>query len=276
MQTKLWLAIGLLFVVAGCAARKDADSVLSGALEKIGDVSSIEYSGTGRNGFFGQAILAGQEWPLREMSSFTRTIDYTQRSAREELTFTQPTFGGQQQNAQVNGDKAWNMGPNGPVPQAAAAEERQLLIWLTPHGFLKGAHDAGNATLTESAGNDVVSFTALGKYPVRGTIDAQGLVTQVATAIPTPVLGDTAVVATYSGYRAFDGVQFPARIVVTQGDSPVWQLDITNVRPNAPLDLPVPEAVASAAAAPPPPAVSSELADGVWFVGGRGSRCATC
>jgi glyoxylase-like metal-dependent hydrolase (beta-lactamase superfamily II) len=268
MQTKHWLATGLFFVLAGCAVPKNAASVLDGALQKMGDVGSIEYSGTGGNGFFGQAILAGQEWPLRAMSAFTRTIDYGQRAAREELTFTQPTFGGQQQNAQVSGDKAWNVGPNGPVPQPAAAEERQLLIWLTPHGFLKGARAAGDAVLTESAGNDVVSFTALGKYTVRGTIDAQGYVTQVATSIPTPVLGDTAVVATYSDYRAFDGVQFPAKIVVTQGDFPIWTLDITSVRPNAPLDLPVPEALANATVAPPQPAVSSELADGVWFIGG--------
>jgi glyoxylase-like metal-dependent hydrolase (beta-lactamase superfamily II) len=268
MQTKLWLSIGLVVVVAGCAGRKDADSVLRGALDQIGDPASIEYSGTGGNGFFGQAILAGQEWPMREMSSFTRTIDYTQRAAREEMTFAQPTFGGQTQNAQVSGDKAWNVGANGPVPQPAAAEERQLLIWLTPHGFLKAARDSGSAQLTESPGADVVSFTALGKYSVRGTIDAEGRVTQVATAVPTPVLGDTAIVATYSGYRAFDGVQFPAKIVVTQGDFPVWDLDITSVRANAPLQLPVPEAVASASAAPAQPAVSSAIADGVWFVGG--------
>jgi glyoxylase-like metal-dependent hydrolase (beta-lactamase superfamily II) len=268
MQKQLWLAIGVLFILAGCARPKDADSALHGALEKIGDVTSIEYSGTGGNGFFGQAILAGQPWPLREMSSFTRTIDYAQRAAREEMTFTQPTFGGQTQNAQVSGDKAWNVGPNGPLPQPAAAEERQLLIWLTPHGFLKGAHDSGNAQLTESAGSDVVSFTALGKYTVRGTIDAERRVTQVATAIPTPVLGDTAIVASYSDYRAFDGVEFPAKIVVTQGDFPIWDLDVTSVRANAPLELPVPPAVASAAAPPAQPAVSSEIADGVWFVGG--------
>ena len=78
------------------------------------------------NAFFGQALTAGQEWPRREMSSYTRSINYEQRSARDEMNFAQPTFGGQQQNTQVNGDKAWNVGPNGPAPQLATAEERQL------------------------------------------------------------------------------------------------------------------------------------------------------
>ena len=67
------------------------------------------------------------------------------------------------------------------MPQLAAAEERQLHIWLTPHGFVKGALAARNATLTRSRGTDVVTFTALGKYKVAGTLDAQHLVTKVET-----------------------------------------------------------------------------------------------
>ena len=33
--------------------------------------------------------------------------------------FANQVFGGQHQNAQVNGDKAWTVGPNGPAPQLA-------------------------------------------------------------------------------------------------------------------------------------------------------------
>ena len=220
------------------------------------------------NAFFGQALTAGQEWPRRDMSSYTRTINYEQRSARDEMNFAQPTFGGQQQNTQVNGDKAWNVGPNGPAPQpGATAEERQLSIWLTPHGFLKGAAAAGNATLSEAEGTSEISFTALGKYTVDGTIDAQNHVTKVETKIPNPVMGDTDVVATYSDYKDFSGVQFPTKILVTQGGFPLWDLTITSVTPNAPLDLAVPDAVASAAA-PAVQTMSTKLANGVWHVTG--------
>ena len=170
--------------------------MLRDAQQAMGTVNSIQYSGTGMNAFFGQALTAGEEWPRRDMSSYTRAINYEQRSARDEMNFAQPTFGGQQQNTQVNGEKAWNVGPNGPAPQLATAEERQLGIWLTPHGFLKGAAAAGNATLSETEGASVISFTALGKYKVDGTIDAQNHVTRVATKIPNPVMGDTDVVAT--------------------------------------------------------------------------------
>ena len=264
MGKRLWVAIGLALAIAGCSTPKTASSVLQGAQDRMGHVSSIQYSGTGVNGFFGQALTAGQEWPRRELSSYARTINYDQRSASDKMGFAQPVFGGQQQNAHVNGDKAWNIGQSGPNPRLAAAEERQLHIWLTPHGFLKEAIAADDATLSqEEGGADVISFTALGKFRVSGTIDVQNLVTSVATTIANPVLGDTDLVATYSDYKDFSGVQFPTKILIVQGGFPVWDLTITNVTPNAPFDLPVPEAV-QAATIPPVRAVSTKVADGVW------------
>ena len=260
------LALALTLVAAGCSSPRDAASVLRDAQQAMGSVNSIQYSGTGMNAFFGQALTAGQEWPRRDMSSYTRAINYEQRSARDEMNFAQPVFGGQQQNAQVNGDTAWNVGPNGPVPQPAAAEERQLHIWLTPHGFLKGAAAAGGATLSETEGASVISFTTLGKYKVDGTIDAQNHVTRVATKIPNPVMGDTDLVASYSEYKDFGGVAFPTKILIEQGGFPLWDLTITNVMANGPVDIPAP---AGAGAAPPPvQATSTKLADGVWHVAG--------
>jgi glyoxylase-like metal-dependent hydrolase (beta-lactamase superfamily II) len=267
MEKRLRLLIGLALAFAGCSTPKTATSVLQNAQTAIGNVNSIQYSGTGMNAFFGQALTAGQEWPRRELSSYTRTINYEQRAGREELNFAQPTFGGQQQNTQVNGDKAWNVGPSGPAPQLATAEERQLLIWLTPHGFVRGAMAAGSATLSEKDGANVISFTALSKFKVDGTIDAQSLVTKVETKIPNPVLGDTDVIATYSDYKDFSGAKFPTKILVTEGGFPIWDLTITNVTPNAPFDLTVPDAVAKATN-PPVQTASTKLADGVWHVAG--------
>jgi glyoxylase-like metal-dependent hydrolase (beta-lactamase superfamily II) len=241
--------------------------VLRDAQQAMGSVNSIQYSGTGMNAFFGQALTAGQEWPRRDMSSFTRAVNYEQRSARDEMNFAQPTFGGQQQNTQVNGDKAWNVGPNGPAPQLATAEERQVAIWLTPHGFLRGAASANDVVLSGTEGASVISYTAHGKYKLEGTIDAQSHVTKVATKIPNPVMGDTDLIATYSDYKDFSGVKFPTKILVEQGGFPLWDLNVTSVTPNAPVDLPVPEAVASATL-PAVQATSTKLANGVWHLTG--------
>src|SRR4029453_18594012 len=182
------LCLALALMMAACSSPRDAASVLRDAQQAMGSVNSIQYSGTGMNAFFGQALTAGQEWPRRDMSSFTREVNYEQRSARDEMNFAQPTFGGQQQNTQVNGDKAWNVGPNGPAPQLATAEERQLHIWLTPHGFVKGGLAAGNQTLTEAESTNVISYTALNKYKLVGTLDAaQNLVAKVETKGANPV-----------------------------------------------------------------------------------------
>ncbi|HJZ71222.1 MAG TPA: MBL fold metallo-hydrolase [Vicinamibacterales bacterium] len=261
------LAIVVL-LTTGCSRTRDAAAVLADAQKAMGNPASIQYSGTGMNAFFGQALTAGQEWPRRDLTAYTRAIDYDKRASREEMTFAQAVFGGQQQNAEVAGDKAWNIGANGPVPQPVAAEERQLMIWLSPHGFLKAAASSGNATLTPgNDGSSTVGFTALGKYKVEGTIDANNLVTRVATTIANPVLGDTGVVATYGDYKDYGGVKFPSKIAVQQGGFPLWDLTITSVTPNVPLDLPVPAAVASAAV-PPVSVVSTRLGPGVWHVTG--------
>jgi len=270
MKRKLCLAIGL---AAGALLAQDAKNLLDNAGKAMGSVKSIQYSGTGMNAFFGQALSAGKEWPRRDLTSYSRTINYDQKSATEEFVFANPNvFGGQRQNNEVNGDKAWNVGATGAAaPQLANAEERQLAIWMTPHGFLKAAMEAGNATVkprTEGGRKvNVVTFTALGKYKVSGTIDSQNMVTKVETRFPNPVLGDMAVVNTYSDYKDFNGVKFPTKIVQAQGGFSVNELTITNVRPNAPADLPVPPAVQSASM----PAVrveTSNLGDGLWFVGG--------
>jgi glyoxylase-like metal-dependent hydrolase (beta-lactamase superfamily II) len=267
MARRLWLFAGVIVGIAGCSTPRTTTTVLEAAQTAMGNVMSIQYSGTGMNAFVGQALTAGEEWPRRELSSFSRTINYEQRASREELTFAQPTFGGQQQNAQVSGDKAWNIGPTGPVPQVAAAEGRQLQILLTPHGFVKAALAAGNATLSGTEGASVISFTALGNYTLQGTIDAQNLLTKIETKRPDPVLGDTDVVASFSDYKDFNGVKFPGKILVTEGGFPSWDLTVTNVTPNAPLELPVPEA-AQAATLPPVQTASVKLANGVWLVAG--------
>ena len=56
-----------------------------------------------------------------------------------------PFAGDDKQQNFVSGEYAWDMPGSNPVPQLGAAAERQLQIWLTPHGFLKAAME-NNAT----------------------------------------------------------------------------------------------------------------------------------
>jgi glyoxylase-like metal-dependent hydrolase (beta-lactamase superfamily II) len=260
-------ATGLALAVACSAPPKTATSVLQDAQKALGDAKTIQFSGTGMSAFVGQALAAGEPWPARELSGFTETINYEQKSATVELSFAQPTFGGQQQNTAVNGDKAWNVGPNGPAPQLAAAEQRQLMIWLTPHGFVKAGLAASDAMLSGSETAPVVSFTTMGKYKMVGTFDSQNMLTKIETKRPDSVLGDADVVATFSEYKDNGGVKFPSKIAISEGGFPSWELNTTKVTANGAADLPVPETVASATVAPVQVA-STKIADGVWHVAG--------
>ena len=60
MTTRWWLAPALAVAVAGCGGSKDAASVVRDAESAMGNVTSIQYSGTGMNAFFGQALTAGE------------------------------------------------------------------------------------------------------------------------------------------------------------------------------------------------------------------------
>jgi len=267
MNKAIRVAIGLALTGACSAPPKTATSVLQDAQKSLGEVKTIQFSGTGMSAFVGQALAAGEPWPARELSGFTETINYEQKSAKVDLNFAQPTFGGQQQNTEVNGDKAWNVGPNGPAPQVAAAEQRQLMIWLTPHGFVKAGLAASDATLSGNETAPVVSFTTMGKYKLVGTFDAQNLLTKIETKRPDSVLGDADVVATFSDYKDNGGVKFPSKIAIAEGGYPSWELNTTKVTPNPAADLPVPDAVASATV-PPVQVATTKIGEGVWFLGG--------
>lgn len=271
MTHRLFPAVAVLAVLAGligCSTPpRTATTVLEEARTAMGDPKSIQYVATGASGFMGQAFLAGEEWPRRPLTTYTRTINYDQKSGAEDMVFAEAVFGGQRQNTQVNQDKAWNIGANGPAPQLAAAEERQLMLWLTPHGFVKAALAEGETTLSEANGVSTITTRAFGKYTVTGTVDAQHRVTHVATTTANPVLGDIAWTADYTDYADFNGVQFPKTILIAHGDEMLWDLSVTDVKPNVPFELPVPPAVASATV-PSVRVVSSKIADGVWFLGG--------
>ena len=195
--------------------------------------------GTGMNAFFGQALIAGAKSGHGGTSPASPARSTTS-SGRRKTTSASPNrpSAGNSRTRRSMATKRGTLDPRS-CSQLAAAEGRQLHIWLTPHGFVKGALAAGNATLTEAGGTNVISYTALDKYKLVGTLDAQNLVTKVETKVANPVLGDTDLVATYLGLQGFQRREVSTKILIAQGGFPIWDLAISNVTPNAPLDLAV-------------------------------------
>jgi glyoxylase-like metal-dependent hydrolase (beta-lactamase superfamily II) len=271
------LVTGAVAAAALCA--QDASALLQKSSIAMGsaNLSSVQVKGTGHQATLGQNYLPDTAWPEITLSAYTVTFDYAGKSAREELTRVQDTppskgggapFGGEQKQVNiVSGNYAWNQPGAQPIPQPGAAAERQLNIWLTPYGFVKAALE-NHATMKKAKGGTQVTFTALGKYKVVGTIDGAGMVTKVDTWIPHPVLGDMLVELTYSDYKDFGALKVPTKVIESQGGHPVLDLAITDAKANpGPLALTVPANVQQAQI-PPVKVEAQKLGDGVWWLGG--------
>jgi glyoxylase-like metal-dependent hydrolase (beta-lactamase superfamily II) len=187
----------------------------------------------------------------------------------------QPFTGEQRVVEYVNDETAWDLpmaratgAASAPLPQPAAATERILQVFLTPHGFLKAA--VGNYGTSRSVPEGTeVSFSVPPGRRFVGIINARNEVERVRTWNNNPVLGDMVIEATYSDYQAVPGgLRFPMHIVQTQGGYPSLDLRLTSVVANAKADLAVPESVRGAAS--PPVRVEIErVAEGVlWLTGG--------
>jgi glyoxylase-like metal-dependent hydrolase (beta-lactamase superfamily II) len=263
MKNRVILIALMLTSLCAVVAAQDAKSVIEAAMKNIGEVKSIQYSGSGAQFTLGQSVSPDVAWPRVEIKSFTRTVDYEKAASRQEAVGAQAPMATQF----YVGEKAWGQaGANATPASAAVAAERQLQIWLTPHGFLKAAMN-NKATAKRSGKVTLVTFIAPSKHRIVGTISADHLVTKVESWLANPVLGDMHVETTYNNYRDFGGFKFPAQIMQKQGGHPVFDVTITDAKANVGLDLTMPDAVRQAT----PPAVrvaSEKLSDGVWYLTG--------
>ncbi|MEQ1761386.1 MAG: MBL fold metallo-hydrolase, partial [Vicinamibacterales bacterium] len=275
-----WLiAIGVV-ATAACGQRAGTLPAAAEALNAA-DTRTIQFSGSGKWFQFGQAPNPTLPWPAFDVSEYQAAINYETPAARVQLVRKQVVEPGrvrpapveQRPDQYVSGTTAWNLAaPPGaapgtapvPQPQPAAVEERVAEIYSTPHGFLRGAQ-ANNATVTEAGGGSEVTFS-VGANRFVGTINAQNQVEKVQTWIDNTVLGDTLVETTFSGYRDFGGVQFPARIQRVQGGYPVLDLTVSSVTANGAVDIAIPQAATAAPAAVV--ATADVLAPGVWYIKG--------
>jgi glyoxylase-like metal-dependent hydrolase (beta-lactamase superfamily II) len=262
MHRKILIALTLTCALCAVAVAQDAKSVLEATVKSMGDVKSVQYSGSGAVFNLGQSLSPAEPWPRVEVKSFTRAVDYDKLATRNEAVGPQGPLAAQF----LAGDKAWGLaGANVTPASPAATADRQLQIWLTPHGFLKGA--LANKASVKRGKVTQATFTTQGKQRVIGTISGDNLVEKVESWIDNPVLGDMHIETTYSDYRDFGGLKFPTKMVQKQGGFPVFDLTVAEAKANVPVDIAVPESVSQAT----PPAVrvtSEKLADGMWYLTG--------
>ena len=255
-----------------------ADAALERAATAMGasQLKTIRYTADGTGFTFGQAYKPGLPWPKIKLHTYTRAVNFETGSMRDEIVLSRAeALGGggyphvaQQRNEQyVSGSFAWNQTPAGPTPGPRFVADRAHQLGITPHGVVKSAI-RNNASVRAATRNgrsySVATFTEPGRFSATAFINADGLVERVESRLPDPVLGETSAVTTYSDYRDYGGIKFPARIAQTQGGFPVLDLTVRDVQPNAPVDIQPPEAVKTATER----VTTERVADGVWFLAG--------
>src|SRR5580765_8706038 len=270
----LGLIVGLALATATPSAQ-DAATVIGGASKALGvdALKSVQYSATGFDFALGQAPNPSSPWPKFINKSYTRAINFETPASRVERVRVQgenPPHGGGQQP--IVGEQPQNQTI---VVSADTPWAQQLEILMMPHAFLRAAA-ARNATVAaKTIGGtkySVVSFTGDNKAKVNGYVNAQNLVERVETWIDNPFLGDMPFEAIYSDYKDAGGAQFPMHIVQKQGGYPIFDLNVTDVKANAAVNIQPPQgrggAPAAAAAPANPPAQSEKLGDGVYLITG--------
>src|SRR5262245_12948692 len=269
--------IALLLAPQPLLAQSAADT-LKRASDAMGatQLKTLRYAAEGTGWSFGQAYRPGMAWPKITVHSQIRTINYETGSMREEITLSraEPKGGGgypqegQQRNDQfISGASAWNMAGQNPVPGPRWVSDRTHQLWITPHGAIKAAMK-NNASIKwftkDNKRVGVLAFAEPGRFSANVYLTPDFLVERVESRAPDPVLGDTAAVTVFSGYRDWGGVKFPGRIRQSIGGFPVLDVTVKEVQANAPAEIAVPDAVRSASER----VTTDKVADGVWFVGG--------
>ncbi|HEY5667479.1 MAG TPA: MBL fold metallo-hydrolase [Gammaproteobacteria bacterium] len=262
-------------------AAPSASEVLDDVVAAMGTASlnSVTYSGRAwriRNGWM-QTPHADPPWPYRdEITNYRRTIDLGQpASLAMGDTFAQNLF----LDPPVAGTYTQN------IPADATAWPRQLEIWLTPWGFLKGAADNGVELSTASL--DGVEYRVLSwmspedqtspsgmRYTVNGYINDANLVAGVETWVEDAFMGDFHVRQVYRDYRGLNGLMVPQTIEQQRGGGGVFGVIITDVTGN-------PSNLSELMVAPQgggggfgggggqaPTDIVEQVGDGVWLITG--------
>jgi len=266
--------LALAAAAVGTTTAQDANATIAAVSKAMGadTLKTVQYSATGFDYALGQNPNGNAPWPKFIEKSYTRAIDFSAPASRVDRVRLQgenpPRGGGQQP---IAGEQSQTN-----VVNASSPWVQQLEVWMMPHGFLRAAAARNASVEAKTIGGKrvtVITFTGENKAKVNGYVNDRNLVERVETWIDHPVLGDMPFDAVYTDYKDVGGAQFPMHIVQRQGDHPIFDLAVSDVKINTPVNVQAPQgrggAPAAAAAAPAnPPAQSETLGNGVYLITG--------
>ena len=237
MPVRTLTVAALMMFVPMTLAAQTASPVIATASKAMGadTLTSITYSGTARNGAFGQSKSIGDPMGpvnVTQITQYTRTVTFAPGADAAALVSraTGPTQPPTVPGAPAPMPGVFNQNVTG--TQLGNNWAQAFNVWSTPWGFLKAAA-ANNATVRQQGGQQVVSFSpptfkspSGQMYTVTGYINNQNLVTKVETRVEHAVVGDLLVEWEYSNYQNMGGVQVPTRVVQKQAGLVTFDADV--------------------------------------------------
>jgi glyoxylase-like metal-dependent hydrolase (beta-lactamase superfamily II) len=244
----------------------------------LAGVDSLSITGTAwriRNSFR-QTLTASPPWPEHdEITNWVQTIDLEspamlgQGDTFSSNLFLEPPVAGTHINNVPVGSTSWG---------------RQLEIWLTPWGFVKGAQNAGSqgelmtmdgesyTRFSWQTGDDMVSPSGM-HYTVNGYANSDNLIVRTETWVEDAFMGDMHVVGVYADYQDFDGLMVPATFEQQRGGGGIFGVQVASAQANpvnleALLTAPPANAPNFGGGGDRPDDLTEDLGDGAWLVKG--------
>lgn len=294
-------ALSTLTLAWVLSAQSPAQKAIDDSIKAMGasDVKTLTLWGEGGDGAVGQQLDAKSDyWRWYKDTDVVRGYDFGANGYRTKR------IRGEGNVPPGGGNGTTTPAPTAPQDQITMVNNfnSEVEMAMTPIGFLKMAQ-AKNATLSTKTEKGkkwtVLSYPMTGgqgkaTFPttVSGYIDDKNLVQKVEVMISQDFLGDIKWDAQFSDWKDFDGVKFPAKIVQRQWHPKIYELNVSDVKLNQPVDLTPPAAkgkggapgggaakggpggpgAAKGGAPEVPASLSEDLGGGFWLVtGGYGA-----
>lgn len=223
------------------------------------NTASIVYSG------LGTAVVPGdRKRTLQPVTKFTVAINYGMQALWVEVEEMDKPKHVEQFLAD---GKAWDVIDRKTIARPDAVAERVRLMFMTPHGVMKAAQDAGNKRVMANEMVDGKLVTTMvfpaGGAMLKAYLDDSAMIARVHTMAGDAAMGKSVVEFVYTDYKDYDpdktpkpapgskpaagppnaGIPFPSHIVQKVDGEVVLDIVLTEVTPNVGLVLEVPPSV---------------------------------
>src|SRR5712671_991562 len=256
-----------------------------GGRQKLLELKTLTMEGEGDAPNVGQNTMPDSELPNWKVTEFKRTIDVPNHRMRtQQLRTAQFLFANantQRQDQRLDGDVAFNAGPDGNPSRASdtVAKDRRMELLQHPVVIVLAALDETGTKLSgfrSAGGQNIVEVeTAKGEHLTLAFDALTKLPSRLTSMSDNANLGDVAIDTTFLDYEPVSGVKLPRRITTKIDRFLQFDLRIAKNTVNGDAgDLAAPAGVqnAPAPAAAPIVVTAQPVAKGIWWLAGSGNH----